>query len=157
VRSKDDLANRSWDSEKALRAANALRATMPKQLQHWDSLRWAPETAGGSEAMKLLSESLEEALPYIEWPYGRYERKKKLSKPPEWHVAAVIIANKIVEATGQSIQTVSLSRKSPLPKVVSKALREVEFGEREVSAVSMCLERWREEYVVRPMTTNPPP
>jgi hypothetical protein len=127
-----------------------LRETMPKQLQHWDSLRWAPETARGSEVMKRLSDSLEEALPYIEWPFGKYKRKKKLSKPPEWHRAAVIIANIIVEATGQSIQTVSLSRKSPLPKVVSKALREVDFGrERTASAVSVCLKRWRDTWSAR--------
>ena len=73
-------------------------------LEHWDRLRWAPETSAGYEVIRKLEESLRIALPYIESPVGHYEQKtpRKASAADVWHIPALAIARIIIEVMIQA-------------------------------------------------------
>ena len=75
VRQLEPEDNRYWDFGAATDAAKLLQASLPAMLNHWAGLLWAPETKGGYPAISKLQEALAEALLYIEWPFGRYERR----------------------------------------------------------------------------------
>lgn len=96
----DDETDQWWDFQAAIKAANTLNAAFPAMLSHWDGLQWAPETRGGYEAIKALDTTLSLAMPYIEFPFGKYERKthRHRHRPKDWHMAAIVIAKFFIEA-----------------------------------------------------------
>jgi hypothetical protein len=96
----DDDSNPYWDFQAATDAAKTLRDSVPAMLQHWEGLKWAPKTREGHAAIKALGEALELALPWVEWPFGKYERKSPLKRPrpKDWHTPALMIAHIIAEA-----------------------------------------------------------
>ena len=58
----------------------------------------------GYEAIDQLRVALDDALPYIEFPFGKYERQdhRKRKRPSPWHAHAVAITPIIAEALRQS-------------------------------------------------------
>jgi hypothetical protein len=143
----DHIGDPYWNFRQALDATKCLIEMMPRQIRHWESVHKWPETAHGLEVMTRLSNALDEALPYIEWPFGRYEGKRQPRRRiVAWHVAAVLVAGSILRATGQSGAGAKLDRTSILPKVVVAALAKLEYGGVEAGAVSMCLKRWRRDF-----------
>jgi hypothetical protein len=94
----EDNSNDFWDSQAATKSAKMLRDSIPAMLSHWERLRWASETRAGYEVIKVFGDALSNAMPYIEWPFGRYERRTSRKKLKDWHMPAVIFANLIIDA-----------------------------------------------------------
>ncbi|HEY4981610.1 MAG TPA: hypothetical protein VII24_06650 [Pseudolabrys sp.] len=125
-----------WDPKKAAIAAKALRDDIPAMLWHWHWMQWTPaETRpgqkpmrlrGGYEAIEQFRIALNAALPYIEWPFGKYERQdhRKKSRPSNWHMYAVVIAGIISRALVQSgrRRAPSFARDSAAARAVYEAL-----------------------------------
>jgi hypothetical protein len=87
-----------WDFDAAFDAATLLLDNLPAMLRHWNGLLWAPETRGGHPAIKALQDTLTVALPYIEWPFGEYERQTGRKKPKTWHLPSIMVARVVVKA-----------------------------------------------------------
>src|SRR5262245_29891011 len=62
-------------------AAKKLQTNIPALLQHWESLRWDPQTSGGYDAIKAVEQALLTAQHWIEFPFGEYEKVDHRSKP----------------------------------------------------------------------------
>jgi hypothetical protein len=143
--------DRWWDFEGAADAAKTLLASVPAMLSFWDQLRWAPETRAGHEAIKALGGALSLALPYVEFPFGKYERQVR-KRPKNWHVPAIIIASFIREALIQSGRGApALTRNSVLVRVVRQALVRMEYpniGTVTPTAIGAHLTRWADKYWV---------
>lgn len=90
--------DRYWDFQATTQAAKTLLDSVPAMLSHWAGLRWAPETRGGYDAIKALSDALLVALPHIEWPFGEIERLNGQKRLKDWHTPAIIIANVVIKA-----------------------------------------------------------
>ncbi|MGC2222380.1 MAG: hypothetical protein WA624_08430 [Methylocella sp.] len=119
-----------------------MNAAIPAMLSYWDGLQWAPETRGGYEAIKALDTALSLALPYIEFPFGKYERKTHRHRPKDWHMAAIVIARIFIEAMIKSVgKTPSLERKSRLIVVVNEVMRRMNYKSVTDSAISRHLIR----------------
>lgn len=154
---RDPPADRWWDLGAATEAAKLLASSMSKMIEHWEGLRWAPETRGGHEAMLVLATALEAALPYIEFPFGEYERhaQQQRARPKPWHVPAVAIAHratKTMTSAGRSISDAALAgfvfkalgRLSHNP--AGRLGSDFNFGTITVKAVNMYLRRRRKKY-----------
>jgi hypothetical protein len=112
-----------WDFDAATDAAKLLLESLPAMHRHWNGLLWAPETRGGYAAIKTLQDALVIALPYIEWPFGEYERQTGRKQPKTWHLPAVMVANVIVKAMIEAgHDEPGITRNSILVRVVRKAL-----------------------------------
>jgi hypothetical protein len=124
---KDD---RWWDFQSAAAAANRLLDDLPRMLRHWDRLRWAPETRDGFEKIKALGDALSLALPYIEFPLGKYERATHhtRSRPKPWHIPALVIANIVVEALIKSgAHSPRTTRNSTVVRIVRAAFVRMDY------------------------------
>jgi hypothetical protein len=139
-------ADKWWDFRRVPDAAKMLLASMPAMLLHWEKLRWAPETRVGYEVIKELSDALSRALPYIEFPFGEYERlspQKRPKKHKNWHMAAISVAHKVVKAiTPYWSKRPSIHRNSIVIKVVREALGRMGYPKVEASAISAHLTRF---------------
>jgi hypothetical protein len=78
-------ANRWWDIEAVTEAAKTLLKNAPAMLSHREGQRWAPQTRNGFEAIKALGDALFVAMPYIEWPFGYYERRTRSKRTKPGH------------------------------------------------------------------------
>jgi hypothetical protein len=146
--------NRWWDFKAASDAAKTLLDSVPAMASHWDGLRWAPETCGGYEAIKTLGDALVIALPYIEWPFGHYQRQTGRKRPKAWHIPAVLIAHVIVKAMiGAGHNEPGITRNSVVVRVVHKALIRMRFPDSEMitaTAIGAHLTRWDEKFGLTP-------
>jgi hypothetical protein len=170
-----------WHPETAAARAKALLDDVPAMLWFWQRMQTAPKEwlpsqwdeielpngirkediikqfvpglrlREGYEAIDQLRIALEAALPYIEFPFGKYERrdhrKGKHSKP--WHAHAVAIAPWIAAALRQAGREVyGTSRNTALVRIVREALLRIGYGKRDitVTAVAAHLTRWYSEH-----------
>ncbi|HEY5305929.1 MAG TPA: hypothetical protein VIJ52_04590 [Pseudolabrys sp.] len=116
-----------WDFQAAADAAKTLLNSVPAMLAHSDGLRWAPKTRDHYAAIEALRDALVRSMPYIEWPFGKYEPQdhRKKSRPSDWHMPAVVIAGIISRALVQfkvRSRAPSFSRDSIEAQVVHEAL-----------------------------------
>ncbi len=113
-----------WDFRGASDSAKMLLDSIPAMLSHWEGLRGAPQTRDGYEAIRSLEAALSIAMPYIEWPFGKYERRKGPKRPKAWHLPAVLIAQVIINAMVKAgNNSPGISRNSVVVRVVRKALK----------------------------------
>jgi hypothetical protein len=154
---KDEIEtnpNHWWDFQGASNAAKTLLASVPAMLSHWDGPRWAPETNAGDEAIKTLSDALSVAMPYIEWPFGQYERQTGRKQPQAWHIPAVLIAHVIVKAMIKAEHDEpGITRNSVVVRVVRKALIRMGFPHLEMvtaSAIGAHPTRWDKKFGLTP-------
>jgi hypothetical protein len=141
-----------WDFQGATDAAKMLLNSIPAMLAHLDGLRWAPETRDHYAAIEALRDALMRSMPYIEWPFGKYERQDYRKRPrenyrkrprPKWHLHAVLIAAIIVKALIQSgRRKTSTARDSTVVKVVRKTLSRMGYPEIEPGTIAAHLNRW---------------
>ena len=145
-----DEADRYWDFGAAFAAAKLLLESMPAMLRHWNGLLWAPETRGAHPAIKALQDALTVALPYIEWPFGVYERQTGRKKPKIWHLPAVMVANIVIKAMIEAgHDDPGITRNSIIVRVVCKALIRMRYPHVHMitaSAVGAHLTRWDKKY-----------
>jgi hypothetical protein len=143
-------SNDCWDFKAATDAAKTLRDSVPAMLSHWEGLRWAPETREGYEAIKGLGEALSAAMPYVEWPFGRYERQTSRKLMKDWHTYSALFANRIIDVLVEAgHQKPGITRNSVLVRVIHSALIRMKFPNPEMitrSAIGMHLTRWNEEF-----------
>ncbi|MGD0187801.1 MAG: hypothetical protein ABSC25_21495 [Roseiarcus sp.] len=129
--------DRWWDFRGATKAAMTLRESLPAMLAYWEGQRWAPETRGGYDAIKALSDALDGAMPFIEWPFGVYERRKtpcaRRRDLDDWHFSAILIFKWAAQAMlmdGRALR--SLHRNSVVVKAVHRALVRMGFPNMEM-------------------------
>jgi hypothetical protein len=143
-----------WDFQAASEAAKLLVDCVPAMLNHWKGLTWAPSTRGGYPAIVALEQALATALPYIEWPFGRYERRTRRKRPKDWHFSAVIIAKAIIKTLLEvGHDGPSLARKSIVVRAVRKALLRMNYRDVRMvseSGVAAHLSRWDRHYGLTP-------
>jgi hypothetical protein len=139
-----------WDFKAVTDAAKTLRDSVPAMLSHWEGLRWAPETREGYEVIKGLGEALSAAMPYVEWPFGRYERQTRRKQMKDWHGPSVLFANRIIDVLVRAgHNNPGITHNSVLVRVVHSALIRMKFPNPEMitrSAIGMHLTRWDEEF-----------
>jgi hypothetical protein len=147
-------SNDYWDFDAAFAAAKLLLESMPAMLRHWNGLLWAPETRGGHPAIKILQDALSIALPYIEWPFGRYERQTGRKQPKVWHLPAVMVARVVVKAMiDAGHDDPGITRHSIVVRVVCKALIRMQYPHVHMitaSAVGAHLTRRDKKYGLTP-------
>lgn len=148
----DSDKDRWWDFEAVAKAAKLVLASLPAMRRHWNGLRWAPETRGGYNAIEALEETLKVALPYIEWPFGEYERATGRKTPKEWHIPSIILAGMIIRTMVEAgNRSPAISRNSVVARVATKALIRMGFQkELAQETVSMHLTRWDKKYGLTP-------
>jgi len=148
VATESDESDRYWDFDAVFDAAKSLHDTLPAMLRHWDGLLWAPETAGGHPAIKELQDALTVALPYIQWPFGKYERQTGRKKPKDWHLPAVMVANVVIKAMIEAgYNDPGITRNSIVVRVVRNALIRMRvLNEITIGAVGAHLTRWDKKY-----------
>jgi hypothetical protein len=146
-----------WDFQAATDAAKTLLASFPRMLRHWDGLSWAPETSGGYTAIEATEDALLAALPYIEWPFGKYERQdhRKKMHLADWHMPALVIKNIVSEALmkcGRS-SAPRFSRDAAATRVVHNALARMGYRvsrrkgeESETNTIAAFLRRWEKHW-----------
>jgi hypothetical protein len=141
-----------WDFKAATDAAKLLRESIPAMLTHWNGLLWAPETRGGYAAIKTFQDALVITLPYIEWPFGEYERQTGRKQPKTWQLPAVLIAKVIMKAMIEAGHNEpGITRNSIVVRVIRKALIRMRFlNEITISAVGAHLTRWDKKYGLTP-------
>lgn len=134
-----------WDFPAATKAAKFLLAAMPAMKRHWHALTWAPQTRRGYPATVALERALQRALPFIEWPFGQYQKSKARRK--EWQVPAVVVARLLTEAMVASGGRPSLERNGVLVRVTHEALERMGYKLNvSMSGLSAHLMRWRKRY-----------
>jgi hypothetical protein len=116
-----------WDTRAATAAVKALNDDIPAMLWHWERAAhpWSPETRDGYAAIKALRDALVHALPYVEWPFGKYERQTYRNRPwpSKWHIPAIVVAGIIGDALMKAGRpSKSTARDSVLVKIVRRAL-----------------------------------
>jgi len=139
-----------WDFERAHTAAVLLQVSMPLMIRHWKRLEKWPETARGYKAIKGLAVALDEALSYIEHPFGKPDADRSPrsgAKRREWHMHAVLIARLVVDASRAAKQsTPAISHSSALAKGVQKVLLRMGFGTVEYGAIGKYLTRYHRRF-----------
>jgi hypothetical protein len=143
-----------WDFQAATRVAKTLRECIPKILAFQDGLRWAPETRDGHPAIEALRAALDGALPYIEWPFGKYEPAIGYKYPKKWHTYATLVARLLVtEMIAAGNSKPGISRNSVVVRVVQRALQRMEIPQSKTltpSAIGQHLTRWDTKYGLIP-------
>jgi hypothetical protein len=145
-----------WDFQAAANAATTLHDSIPAMLTHWEGLLWAPETRDGYPAIKSLRNALDTALPFIEWPFGRYERRTGRKHRKVWHLPSVMIAQVIVkEMIAAGHRKPGITRNSVTVRVVQKALIRIRYPNVRMitaSAIGAYLARWDRNFGLTPKT-----
>jgi hypothetical protein len=140
-----------WDLQGAESAAKTLIDIMPNMLRHWEGRRSPPGNSDGYHAIKALADSLSAAYPYIEWPFGKYDRidPRKQARPKIWHMPAFGIAHTVIGALKQPGRpSVSIAANSVTVHVVGRALERMGYPHVEASTIARYLDR-RAERVAR--------
>jgi hypothetical protein len=150
----DGDPDRWWDFKATTEAAKALLKSAPAMLSHWEGQRWTSQTRDGFDVIKALGDALFLAMPYIEWPFGYYERQARRRQPKPWHTMAVIIANLVIKVLIESGQNApGITRNSVVVRVIRNALVRMDFPNSKMitpSAIGMHLERWDKKYGLTP-------
>jgi hypothetical protein len=139
-----------WDFDNATKAAKTLLEHVPAMLSHWKSLRPTAESRAGYEAIHNLKDALSTAMPYVEWPFGRYQRQTGRKQPKDWHIYSVLIARLVVEVlvvAGESKP--GITHNSLVVRVVHKALIRMDFPNSAMitrDAIGAHLSRWNKRY-----------
>jgi hypothetical protein len=152
-KSEADL-NRWWDFKGTTDAAKLLFDSVPLMLLHWEGLLWAPETRGGYDAIKKLGEALSTAMPYIEWPFGHYERQTRPKRPKAWHTMALVVARLVIGVMVEAgHDDPGISRNSVVARVVRRALIRMNFSNSQMitlTAIAAHLTRWDKKFGLTP-------
>jgi len=142
--------DRFWNFAAADHAAETLLAHLPRMIEFWKGLQWAPETRAGYQLMRNLEHSLEAAAPLIKHPFGPPGPKTRQPRGKDWHSSAVMIANIVLRALLDAGQlNPSITRNSVTARVVHNALKRMGFQGAEMvgtSAVAMHLQRWNDQF-----------
>jgi hypothetical protein len=149
-----------WHAETAAATARALLDDIPAMKWFWRSMRetksetmpgQSPERLReGYDAIDQLRVALKRALPYIEFPFGKYQHRdhRKQKRPKNWHAHAVAITPIVAAALKQTGHEVrGTSHNTALVRIVREAL--LRIGHREgitVDAVADYLTRWYGEH-----------
>ncbi len=155
--------NRWWDFEAVTEAAKTLLRNAPAMLSHWEGQRWAPQTRNGFEVIKALGDALFSAIPYIEWPFGYYERQGRSKRPKPWHIMALVIAKLVINVMIEAGHNdPGITRNSIVVRIVYNALIRMGFSNVSMitpAAIGIHLTRWNEKFGLTPnriaaLTTN---
>lgn len=139
--------DRYWDLGAATKAAKVLLDAMPMMKEHWQHLTWAPQTRDGYPATVALEQALQPALPFIEWPLGRYQRITSRKQRKEWEVPSILVARIFIEAVVASRGNPSLARNAVLVRVTHAALQRMGYRLNiGISGISAYLVRWDRQY-----------
>jgi hypothetical protein len=161
--------------EQAAARAKALLDDLPAMLCFWHGLQEAPKewlpiefdgielpegvrkedlvkqfvpglrVREGYDVIDQLRVALTAALPYIESPFGKYEKldHRKRKRPKDWHAHAVAIAPVIAEALNEAGHEVrSTSHNTILVRVVREALLRIGYANITEEAVAKHLTGW---------------
>jgi hypothetical protein len=117
-------------------------------ILHWqNSPEWSPETQPAHEAIKALDKALSVAMPYIEWPLGRYERQTGQKNPKEWHLYSILIANFVLQALIDAGEAnPGITHNSLVVKIIKNALVRMDFPGSKTLSIGAHLKRWKERY-----------
>ena len=151
-----------WNPDLAAARAKALLDDVPAMLWHWHRMQATPDETrpgqkpvhlrGGYDAIQRLRVALDAALPYIEFPFGEYERQdhRKKKRPKPWHAHAVGITPLIANALRQSGKLVrGATHNSALVRIVCRGVGpELDSDENIVkpTAVAAMLTDWYAEF-----------
>ena len=137
-----------WDFSAATKAAKFLLAAMPAMKRHWQGLTWAPETRVGYTATEILEHALRNALPFIEWPFGPYQRAIGRKQRKAWQLPSVMVARVLAQAMVTSRRRPSLERHAVLVRVTREALERMGYNLTNVgtSGISAYLARWDKQF-----------
>ena len=140
---------RWWDFKAAANAANTLNESIAKMLVFQEGLLSSPETRDSYAAIKSLGDALVTAIPYIEWPFGPYERRSGFRRAKQWHTYALIIARLTIdelEMAGHGDR--GITRNSVVVRVVQNALLRMRIPPQTLSktAIGAFLTRWNKKY-----------
>jgi len=146
--------DRRWDFRAVTDAAKLLRDSMSKMLAFQEGLRPTSQTRGGYRAIKTLQVALLAALPYIEWPFGQYERQTAYKEPKKWHTYAFLVALVTIdEMINAGHIEPGITRNSVVVRVVQKALIRMGIPQSKTlsnTAIGAFLTRWNERYGLTP-------
>jgi hypothetical protein len=150
-RTRSKSSSGFWNFDAATEAAKRLHSFLPAMILHWqDSPEWSPETRPAYEAIKALDETLSVAMPYIEWPLGRYERQTGQKRPKEWHLYSILIASFVLQALiGAGDANPGISHNSLVVKIIKTALVRINIpGSKTLStgAIGAHLKRWKDTH-----------
>jgi hypothetical protein len=146
--------NRWWDFEAAREAAKTLLKSAPAMLSHWEGQRWASQSRGGFDVIKALGNALFFAMPYIEWPFGYYERQARLKRPKPWHTMALVIARLVIKVmTEAGHNEPGITRNSIVVRIVHNALIRMNIQDAKMvtlTAIGAHLTRWDKKFGLTP-------
>ena len=146
--------NRWWDFEAARQAAKTLLKSAPAMLSHWEGQRWASQSRGGFDVIKALGDALFFAMPYIEWPFGYYERQTGSKRPKPWHAMALVIARLVIKVTVEAgYDEPGITRNSIVVRIVRNALIRMDFPNAKMitdTAIGAHLTRWNQKFGLTP-------
>jgi hypothetical protein len=74
-----------WNFQKTTMAAQVLLDAIPAMRAHWGDLEWSPLTRGGTAAMDTLGAALAAAMPFVEYPFGKYPPATGQKAAKAWH------------------------------------------------------------------------
>ena len=157
-------AARWWDFKGVTRAGKTLLHNLPVVTANCERQNWSPQGQARCDALNKLTEALQQAMPYIEFPFGPCERRTgRPSASKQWHTYALILSHFVLPAMIKAGHpNPAISRNSVLVRVVREAMIKMGIeGAKIVSAstVSAFLTRWDEFYGLTPqgisaLTTN---
>jgi hypothetical protein len=146
--------DRWWDFQAATDAVKLLLYSVPRMLSHWERQRWARETRGGYDAIKTLGDALSVAAPYIEWPFGHYERQTRPKRPKPWHIMALSIARLVLRVMVEAGQKEpGITRNSVVVRLVRNVLIRMNFPNAKMvtpTAIGAHLTRWDKTFGLIP-------
>jgi hypothetical protein len=142
-----------WDIKEGATAARMLLKQAPAMLAHFERLRDTPSKTisgqipllEGFAAIERLRIALEDALPFVEHPFGKGDsqdhRKRKHPKP--WHALAVAVTPVFVAALRQSGHHVGgVKDNSAAVRLVHEALLRMGYGKIPKATIASHLKTW---------------
>jgi hypothetical protein len=143
-----------WNFEAATKAAKTLLDDLPAMLLHWKDPEWSADNRAAYAATKSLDEALSTAMPYIEWPLGRYSPQTGRKRPKDWHMHSVLVAKLVMQALVDAGEhKPAFTHNSLVVRIIHKALVRMDFpnsGTLSLDAIGMHLARWDEKYGLLP-------
>jgi hypothetical protein len=144
---EQDFADPWWDTVKAAAGVKALLDDVPAMLWNLHRMR----SRSGYDAIERLRGALDAALPYIEFPFGKYERQdhRKRKRPKPWHAHAVLITPMIADALRQSGHPVrGATHNSAVVRIACEALVRIGYDRNIIkpAAVAAKLTDWYAEF-----------
>jgi hypothetical protein len=151
----DSDPERWWDFQATWESAQTLHDSIPAMLSLWESHRpQTTETRRAYQAIEALGEALPPAMPYIQWPFGKYERKARPKQAKPWHMPAIAIARMLIDATvAAGNDCPGITRNSVVVAAVRQALTRMGYPDLEMvtaAAIGAHLTRWESRYGLTP-------